>query len=80
MRSDQRSASLHVSVGLQRFALGRMSSRVRDRQRMPSAPRVLVVVQMREPMQVRRERGVPSHRSSSEMHLPESKTPPLYPV
>lgn len=72
MRGNQRGASLHVPTGLPRLALGRLPSRVRERQRLPSSPRVLVVVQMREPVQVRRERGVRGHPSSGAVHLPEN--------
>lgn len=77
MRGDQRSASLHLSIGLQGFAFGRVSSRVRKRQRVPSTSRVLVVLQMREPLQMWRERGMPSRKSPSQVYLPESKTFPF---
>lgn len=79
MRGDQRSTSLHVPARLQGLTLDRVSPRMRERQRMSSAPCVLVIVQMREPVQVRRERGVPSHPPSGEVHLSKSNTPPLYP-
>lgn len=79
MRSDKRSAGLYLFAGLQRLALGWMSSRVRERQRVSAASRVLRLVQMRESLQVRRERRVPGRQSSSEVHLSKSKTPLLYP-
>lgn len=69
VRGDQRSAGLHLSARLQRLALGRLSSRVRERQRVLSSPLVLVVVQVRKPLQVWRERGMRSHQSPSQVHL-----------
>lgn len=72
VRGDQPSASLHLCAGLQRFAFGWVSSRVRERQRVPSTSRLFVVVQVREPLQMRRERGMPSREPSREVYLSEN--------